>query len=667
MDEDYVTEPQQTRDIPPMELEARAMPDSWNEEERSLEVVWSTGARVRRYDWWKDEEFNEELSMDPAHIRMGRFNNNAPVCDSHATYSLRNVIGKIKPGTASTDGAEGRCRVLLSQREEINGVVQDIRDGILCNISIGYRVFKFEDVTENDDKIKTLRAIDWEPYELSFVPVGADDDAGTRSQSIDSNRCEFVTRAAAPITPEKETPMEENEDLPQDGQRSEKGQGGAAPTTSPDNTITTDQVRSAADAAVKAERQRVADIRQAVRAARLGDEFADELITNGTVIEEARKLIIDKFADQGDQQETRGFVTFTNTATMDAKRSAMENALMHRVNPSKVKLTDDGRDFRGLRLLDLARDVVESGGVSTRGMTPLEIAKRAMSTSDFKLILANVTNKTLQDSYAGSPQTFRPLVRQVSLNDFKPVQRTRLGDAPNLEKVNENGEFKYGKLGEEAESYRLETYGKIIPITRQTIINDDLEAFMRLARMYGRSAADLESDLVWGLFTQNQKMADEKTVFHADHHNYNSSATGITIASIGAGRTAMRKQKGVDGRLISVMPEYMIVPSSRETEGEQFISQNLAATKNEDINPFAGRLQLIAEPRLEENGGNAKDWFLGCGPDQIDTIELAYLSGDEGLVLEEEAGFDVDGIKFKARLDVAAAFIDWRGFYKQKG
>ncbi|MTI13357.1 prohead protease/major capsid protein fusion protein [Sansalvadorimonas verongulae] len=660
MDENNVTTRTQTRNIPPMMLQARIMPETWSEEERTVEVVWSTGARVRRYNWWKDEEFNEELSMDPDHIRLGRFNNNAPVCDTHSTYRLGDVIGKVEPGTATTDGTEGRCRVRLSNRDDIAGIVQDIRDGILCNVSVGYRIYKFEDVSEDDDKIKTLRAIDWEPHELSFVPVPADDGAGTRSQETENdNPCEFIFRAL-PITPEEENRMDENEKS-NEGQRSDNGQTPAPQQPSPD------AVRQAADEAVKAERQRVSDIRQAVRSAKLGDEFADEMITNGTGIEEARKLIIDKFADQGDNHEARGFITFSSAPNMDAVRSGIENALSHRVNPGKEKLVESGQDFVGLRLLDMAREVVEMNGIRTRGMKPLDIAKRALGTSDFKLILANVTNKTLQAAYTGSPQTFRPIVRQVSLSDFKAVQRTRLGDAPDLQKVNENGEFKYGKFGDEAESYKLETYGRIIPITRQAIVNDDLDAFMRLATMYGRAAADLESDLVWGLFTQNIVMSDNNALFHAKHNNFNSTTAEISVASIGAGRAAMRKQKGVDGRLVSVLPEYLIVPSSLETKAEQFVSTNLAATRNEDINPFAGRLQVLAEPRLEENGGNAKDWFLGCGPAQIDTIELAYLSGDEGLTLEEEEGFDVDGIKFKARLDVAAAPIDWRGLYKQKG
>lgn len=65
------------------------------------------------------------------------------------------------------------------------------------------------------------------------------------------------------------------------------------------------------------------------------------------------------------------------------------------------------------------------------------------------------------------------------------MHRVQLGEAPQLLEVGESGEFKRGTLGESKESYKVKTYGRVVAITRQTLINDDLDAFRR-----GRCAAD---------------------------------------------------------------------------------------------------------------------------------------------------------------------------------
>jgi len=128
----------------------------------------------------------------------------------------------------------------------------------------------------------------------------------------------------------------------------------------------------------------------------------------------------------------------------------------------------------------------------------------------------------------------------------------------------------------------------------------------------------------------------------------------------------MRKQKGLNGRLINVMAKYLLVPAAIETVAEQFVTQtNIIYTKSSDYNPFANKLQVIAEPRLD--AASAISWYLAADPAQIDTIEYAYLEGQEGVYLESRVGFDVDGVELKARLDFAAKAIDWRGFWRNPG
>ena len=76
-------------------------------------------------------------------------------------------------------------------------------------------------------------------------------------------------------------------------------------------------------------------------------------------------------------------------------------------------------------------------------------------------------------------------------------------------------------------------------------------------------------------------------------------------------------------------------------------------------------LEPISEPQLDAASETA--WHLAASPNQIDTIEYAYLEGQQGAYIETRNGFDVDGVEIKCRLDFGAKAIDWRGLYKNPG
>lgn len=401
------------------------------------------------------------------------------------------------------------------------------------------------------------------------------------------------------------------------------------------------------------------------------DTLARTAVAEGVSVEEFRRRALDAMAArQADQPNVRTQVTVGGTQQVDAARAeAIANALLHRSDHA-VALTEDGRRYRGLSLIEIARECVEARGISTRGMSRIELAGEAlqvrgsgmMATSDFPNILASIANKTLRAGYEAMPQTFRPLVRIASVPDFKQVSRVQLGEAPQLEKVNEHGEFKRGSMGEAAEKYSVATYGKIVAITRQVLVNDDLSAFTRIPRAFGVQASMLESDLVWGIITGNPAMADGFALFHANHKNLGSAAA-ISVASVGAGRQAMRVQTGVDGKtLLNLSPTYIIAPVALETALDQFLSPIVPQQTSNAVPSALRKLIPITEPRLD--AASATNWFMAADNAMIDTIELAYLEGAEGVYTETRQGFDVDGVEVKVRMDVGAKAIDWRGFYK---
>ncbi len=675
----------QTRDLPLIGRAAELRPDSIDREARSVEIVWTTGATVQRVRWegWDDRiEFDEELLVSPEAVRLERMNAGAPFLNSHNAWRLENVLGSVVPGSVRIEGGHGYATIQLTDAPDAAGIVQRILERTVRNVSVGYRVHRYE-ITKRDGEREHWRAVDWEPFEVSAVAIPADHGAQTRAAEPREASLSPCVLVRAQEHRKGQSMSERNKAAAGDETRAAQS-GEQTPATDTAPAATAEETRTAprdvvidADAIRAEERTRVGTITALCRRHGLEGSIADGLISRGVSLDEARTAILDAIAE-ADPLEGRVHEPAPAQARGDggrdaAYRDAVSEALLHRHDPVRNELTASAREFRGMTLLEMSRHALERSGISTRGMSRMELAgavfqQRAAglhATGDFTAILANVANKTLRGAYTSTPRTFGSWARRATITDFKPVQRTQLGGAPDLEKVLESGEFQYGTMGEAKEVYALATYGRIIGITRQTLINDDLDAFTRIPAAFGASAADLESDIVYAILMQNPAMGDGKALFHADHGNL-GTASVIDEAALSAAYRAFAEQTGIEGRKISILPSQIIVPPGRRSlEARKQITATTPVSTS-DVNTFAGRLQVIEEARLIPDAGE-DPWFLAADPSRIDTVEYAYLDGQEGVFTETRMGFEVDGIEIKARHDFAAKAIDWRGLYKNAG
>jgi len=431
------------------------------------------------------------------------------------------------------------------------------------------------------------------------------------------------------------------------------------------------------------ERLRAKTIEDLVATAKLGADFAKQLVESGASIDQAREKILNKMReDQGKQPETTAHVA-AGADARDKGRAAMTEALLHRISPRQHQLKG-ANEYAGFTLLDFARESLSLAGVKVRGMNRDEIARAALfgrngaeqyfaglsGTSDFPAITADVANKRLRMAYEAAPRTFVPFCRQATSPDFKTVNPVQLSDVSSFQKVNENGEFKTFTASDGKESYRLATYGGIFRMTRQLVINDDLRAFDRITQGIGTSAARLENETVWAVITANRAMADTVALFHANHSNLNSGGTSVLdLDGLSAARTALRKQTAPKGQKLNLSARYILLPAALETAFDQLYNslQLLAAPAPTDIVPpdLVRNLTKIVEPILDDSSATA--WYLAADPATIDTIEYCYLEGQEGVYVETRNGFEVDGVEIKGRLDFAAAAIDYRGLQKNAG
>lgn len=184
-----------TVDVPPLDF--RAAVGEVNDESRTVELIFSTGADVVRFDWMTGERYIERLSMKPEHVRLQRLNASAPLLNSHSSYTLADQIGVVVEGSAAVDGKRGVARVRFPKADDdpdADRIFRKVKDRIVRNVSVGYRVHRFEETKGNGNKLPIRVATDWEPYEISMVPMPADTGARVRSHQIETNACEIVAR-----------------------------------------------------------------------------------------------------------------------------------------------------------------------------------------------------------------------------------------------------------------------------------------------------------------------------------------------------------------------------------------------------------------------------------------------------------------------------------------
>jgi len=236
--------------------------------------------------------------------------------------------------------------------------------------------------------------------------------------------------------------------------------------------------------------------------------------------------------------------------------------------------------------------------------------------------------------------------------------------------VAEGAEYKYAQVGERGETVQLATYGKLFSLTRQTIINDDLDAFSKIPMRMGRAAIRTIGDLVYAILTGNPTMSDGVALFHANHSNLAGTGTVISTASTDALRVAMAKQTAGGGPL-NIRLAYLLTPVSLEgtarvVANSEFEVGATSSTKNNTTpNSMRGLFEVVSDARLDTASATA--WYGAANSGATDTIEVSYLDGNQTPTLEQQGGWEVDGVDFKVRMDAGVAALDYRTMQKNPG
>lgn len=355
--------------------------------------------------------------------------------------------------------------------------------------------------------------------------------------------------------------------------------------------------------------------------------------------------------------------------------------------------------FGGLRLVDFARECLLADGYTyneIRGLTSENLCKAAMgwpekfglrsmgyayhTTGSLAYITMDAINKSLTAGYTEAPSTWRGPMRQAaSVPDFKQKHVIKLSAVANLPVWNDNSIPNEVALSNEKESYAVEARAETLSFSWRLMVNDDMDALSRGPALLGRAAARTVNAVAWAQVTSNPTMSDGQALFLASptgnrkRSNLTTGSATPTNTTVGAMKTKMRLMRGLntpEGNesedILNLEARYIVVPAALELTVLQLINSiaDPAPSNSITFNPSRTLIPVV-EPRLD--AASATAWYLFASPNDVDTVEVTFLQGQEAPVTNDYVDEATMSRKVTVIQTFAAKAIDHRGVQKHDG
>ena len=594
----------------------QSKPFSYNKENHSIQVIFTTGADVVR------NGFVERLRVDERSVILDRLKAGASFLIEHEK-DVRSVIGSVKDAWIK-DG-KGYAEIQLTRQEKHAELVRDLLDGILRNVSVGYFRHDCGQVIGENSGTQILEFHRWEPFEISLVGVPADPGCYVRSKKTEE----------AEKTDRKNPPQIEEQE-----ERNTMACGQKTSQEKDSKTLQTDEIKNTSDTRM------------------LEDRFdrLESILTKFLQKDELQRNF-----DESDRRVSHR-IEVGKEPTDHLKRGAVD-ALINRHNP-KVELTEQGRAYVDHSLFDVACDFVGNG--LGRGRNKNEVVQRAISTTDFPELLGELSKNTIYSAFNEIIENsyYRDFTEIKNIPDFNERRYHYLGRAGEFQKQPEGSEFKrYSLKTEEGEKWQLASYGGEIAFTRQAIINGEEMDIMDLATDFGTAAAKTELELVNDVFLNNQVMCDGKPLFSKYHKNFVENAA-LDAEGMLKARQTLQAQTGITDKKIGLVPKILMVGLDLELKALRFDASPLYPQVSGQVNPYAGRQKVIICPHLNNPG----EWYLMAGNGQgVKHIHIGYLDGKRQPQTQIYTEKSTGSVVTSGWIDVAVRAMDYRGMTKCTG
>ncbi len=632
----------------------RAMPfevSKVDKENRTVELIASTGAKVFR-KYWFNEPVYEELEISECAVDRSRFSSGrAPLLKDHNVYSVDMQIGVIL--RAWIDDGKLKTEVKFSRRSQVEDFFQDVIDKIICNVSIGYRINKYEKYKNENDDYETVRVTNFTPLELSFVTVGADPDAGVRALDDDHIPQIILENRRMLMTADNQRATNTQTSSNPEPASQARANVNPEPASNTNTAINTDDNLSRTD---------FVEINRICSESFLDLNQTNEILKVARSLDDAKvrisEIVLKSFKDKNSQMR-HAPVTLTGQDENQFTRDGIEGALSYRMLGDKDKINDNSKRFLNLSMVEIARRLVRNGDL----YSPVDLFQRAITSTDLPLILSNIADKTLRERYKTVSKTYEKIVRKVEVNDLNIKTELQTGSFGELADLGELEAYNEVTFGESEETYKTAKHGNSFSFSEEMFLNDRLNVLPRAFQMFADSTVKKISTLVYNNLTKNKNLSDGTPLFHEKRGNMAVDTKDKIFSDdvITEALIALTRLKDVDNNLIEI-PEYKFVITTKANEAiVRRVLAQIPAVKSQDLNIYAGRFEIIIENRLEELGKNALIFI--SSPEDIDGLILANLKGYDEPRITRIDDPKINAVTFTCKMFAASKAIDNKGFF----
>lgn len=667
---------------------------------RTVEAVLSTEKRTLVFDWQRWEPIEEILRAAGA-----EHGGKVVLLNNHFRYSLDDVFGSIREIRVEGEQVVGVIHFSEAHGDDrIDRAWAKVKDGHLSDVSVGYRALDFVDIEPNTTKEvggktytagrRTLRITHrWQLKEGSLVPVGADDQAKIREQWGE--------------TP----PRKEGETMPQDKEKKEGADPGAdtqrqevqpqaaplpAPTVELAAAPAVDEAQVRAQVVAEEKTRVVAIYELAGDSGDIPAATVRQAIEGQWDITRAQAEFLKAVRGAAPDPVPAGVGIHTRSHDVDCTRAALSAGLITQLGLSLIdpkasdakreeqaQLMETGQPYRGLSMIDLAREALRIDGITIPASRP-ETARAAVSSGTLTNIFTTSVNAAVLKGYNETPDSTERWANVEDVNNFMTNERILIGKGADPELLPRGDSAKHLDLGDSAESYRVFRFAKRAHLDEQDIIDDRLQVLVAYPQALGRGAARVRPKLVYALLMENGTMGTPSAaLFHADHSNL--GAVVLNAANLKAGVTAMRTQTQ-DSETLDLEPMGLLVPPALDFTARELVRSTqilYVAAGDTDAQFERGNrntladlgLQVITAAHLSAGvtnpisgtvtAGSAIRWYLVASPTQANTVTVGYLAGTgRAPVVEPDVQAPGQwGQAWKIKLDIGALVEDFRGLY----
>jgi hypothetical protein len=327
----------------------------------------------------------------------------------------------------------------------------------------------------------------------------------------------------------------------------------------------------------------------------------------------------------------------------------------------------------GERLVNAAHKIIKAEMVGT-------------GTGDLTSILADATNKALDIGLASARTTFQQWTKSRAVKDFKAFNLTKMSGVSDVKTILEGEKFSIGAVTDKKETGTLKTKGLVMTLSRQAQINDDLGALSDMGMALGNAIMNAKErdcyDTLFGAAGVGPTMTEDSvSLFDASTHgNYVTSGAVVSSTTVDAGQLALMTRPRMKGNPADktvptgALPRFLIVTPTNKGAAERLVYSSTYQNTSYPQGVYnaygpggSNPMEVVCSAYLSSL--DAAAWYLATDPNEIATLVMLTLNGNESPIIEsaESTGDDPLGVNFRCYHDWAWMVGDWRGLYLNDG